>query len=280
MIKNFVRHAIVSDIKLLIPFMGPLMASMGQYSYDPVPPVDPRTTSYDDDYLSSAAPDPGRGKAAERAAATRTGRRRGGERMEIDPVEFLAMLEAAFQGPDNDVRAHLLDGLAEPVADAGLRPVEQWLRQNQAIEAQFPLAARFLLANREERRRLVLAREGEGEGAGPAAVAGAIGGAHVPGGFAGDILEEEQAAESSDEVREEEEEDTDEEGQGVSTLLTMTPCRVYTVAQADCLQAPILPVRLARGIMNLFWGRGASAPEESSEEDDVDDLPPHAGDVD
>jgi hypothetical protein len=277
-IKNFVRHAIVSDMKMLIPFMGPLMASMGQYSYDPVPPVDPRTTSYDDDYLSSAAPDPGRGKAAERAAATRTGRRRGGERMEIDPVEFLAMLEAAFQGPDNDVRAHLLDGLAEPVAEAGLRPVEQWLRQNQAIEAQFPHAARFLLANREERQRLVLAQEGEG--AGPAAVPGAIGGAHVPGGFAGDVLEEQQAAESSDEAREgEEEEDTDEEGEGVSTLFDYDDVWVYTVARADYLQAPILPVRLARSIMNLFWGRGASAPEESSEEDDVD-LPPQASDVD
>ena len=50
--------------------------------------------------------------------------------------------------------------------------------------------------------------------------------------------------------------------------------------QADCLQAPILPVRLARGIMNMFWGRGTSAPEESSEDDDEDLPPAQANDVD
>jgi len=208
-----VRHAIVSDIKVLVPFMGPLTASAGQYSYDPVPPMDPYTTSYDDGYFNGAAPDPGRGKAAERAAAARTGRRRGGERVEIDPIEFMEMLEGALQGPDNDDRVHLLDGLAEPVADAGLRPVEQWLRQNQAIEAQFPHAARFLLANREERRRIV--REaGGGEGAEPIP-----GGVHVPGGFAGDILEEQQAAQSSDETGEDEDTDGDGEGEAVSTQL-------------------------------------------------------------
>ena len=27
-------------------------------------------------------------------------------------------------------------------------------------------------------------------------------------------------------------------------------------------------MRLARGIMNLFWGQGTSAPEEGSEDDD------------
>lgn len=209
-IKSFVRHAIVSDIKVLVPFMGPLTASAGQYSYDPVPPMDPYTTSYDDGYFNDAAPDPGRGKAAERAAAARTGRRRGGERMEIDPIEFMVMLEGALQGPDN---GDLLDGLAEPVAEAGLRPVVQWLRQNQAIEAQFPHAARFLLAHREERRRMV--REaGGGEGAGPIP-----GGVHIPGGFAGDVLEEQQAAQSSDETGEDV--DTDE-GEAVSTQLGHT----------------------------------------------------------
>jgi hypothetical protein len=214
-IKNFVRHAIVSDIKALVPFMGPLTASAGQYSYDPVPPMDPYTTSYDDGYFNGAAPEPGRGKAAERAAAARTARRR--ERMEIDPIEFMAMLEGALQGPDNDVRVHLLDGLAEPVADAGLRPLEQWLRQNRTIEAQFPHAARFLLANREERRRIV--REaGGGEGAGPIP-----GGVHIPGGFAGDVLEEQQAVQSSDEIGEDE--DTDE-GETVSTQLGTWPYRL------------------------------------------------------
>ena len=206
------RHAIVSDIKVLAPFIGPLTASAGQYSYDPVPPVEPYASSYDEAYFSSAAPDPGRGKAAERAAAARTGRRRGGERMEIDPVEFLGILEAGFQGPDNDIQAHLLNGLAEPVADAGLRPLEQWLRQNRAIEAQFPHAARFLLANREERRRLV--REvGGGVGAGAGPLPAGVGGAHVPGGFVEDDLEE-QAARSSDE--EGEEDDTDGDGEAVS----------------------------------------------------------------
>lgn len=273
MIKNFVRHAIVSDIKVLVPFMGPLTATAGQYSYDPVPPLDPDTTSYDDAYFGSAAPDPGRGKAAERAAAARTGRRRGVERLEIDPVEFLAMLEGALQGPDNEGQAHLLDGLAEPVADAGLRPFEQWLRQNRAIEAQFPQAAQFLLANREERRRLVREAGGD-EGAGPIPE-----GVHVPGGFAGDVLEEQQAAQSSDDAGEDE--DTDGEGEAVSTLIGESSTRgVHVLIQFDCLQAPILPVRLARGIMNLFWGRGTPAPEESSEEDD-EDLPPlQANDVD
>jgi hypothetical protein len=202
-----VRHAIASDIKVLAPFMGPLTASAGQYSYDPVPPMEPNTTSYDDDYFNSAAPDPGRGKTAERAAAAGTGQRRV-ERMEIDPVEFMETLEAAFQGPGNEHRAHLF-ALAEPVADAGLRPIEQWLRQNRAIEVQFPNAARFLLANREERRRLV--RElGGGGGAGP--LPGGDGDAHVPGGFAGDVLEEQQATQSSDEA----EEDETDEGEAVS----------------------------------------------------------------
>lgn len=50
--------------------------------------------------------------------------------------------------------------------------------------------------------------------------------------------------------------------------------------RADCLQAPILPVRLARGIMNMFWGRGTEVAEESSD-DDEEGLPPgHASDVD
>lgn len=187
--------------------MGPLTASAGQYSYDPVPPVDPYTTSYDDGYFNDAAPDPGRGKAAERAAAARTGRQGGGERMEIDPVQFMMMLEGALQGPDND---DLLDGLADPVADAGLQPIEQWLRQNQAIEAQLPHAARFLLANREERRRMV--REaGRREGAGPIP-----GGVHVPGGFAGNVGEEQEATRSPDGTGEDE--DTDE-GEAVSTHL-------------------------------------------------------------
>lgn len=215
MIKNFVRHAIVSDMKVLIPFMGPLTASAGQFNYDPVPPMDPYTTSYDDDYFSSASPEPGRGKAAERAAATRAGRRRGIER--IEPVEFLEMLEGELQGPDHGVRARLLNALAEPVADAGLRPLEQWVRQNQAIEAQFPNATRFLLANREERRRL-LQEAGVGREARP--VPG--GDVHVPGGYAGDVLEEQQAAESSDETGENE--DTDGEGEAVSTKLEAGAC--------------------------------------------------------
>jgi hypothetical protein len=45
------------------------------------------------------------------------------------------------------------------------------------------------------------------------------------------------------------------------------------VTHADCSQVPILPVRLARGIMNMLWGRGTSAPEEDSEDED-EDLPP------
>lgn len=208
-IKNFVRHAIVSDIKVLVPFMGPLMASAGQYSYDPVPPMGPYTTSYDDDYFNSASPEPGRGKAAERAAAARAGRR-GVERVEIDPVGFLEMLEGELQGPDHEVRARLLNALTEPMADAGLRPLEQWVRQNQAIEAQFPNATRFLLANRDERRRL-LQEAGVGEGHIPG------GGIHVPGGYAGDVLEEQQAAQSSDETGEDE--DTNGEGEAVSTEL-------------------------------------------------------------
>jgi hypothetical protein len=211
-IKNFVRHAIVSDIKMLIPFMGPLTASAGQYSYDPVPPMDPYTTSYDDDYFNSASPEPGRGKAAERAAAARTGRQRGVERIEIDPVGFLEMLEEQLQGPDHEVRARLLNALTEPMADVGLRPLEQWVRQNQAIEAQFPNAARFLLANREERRRL-LQEAGTGEEAGPLP----DGGIHVPGGYAGDVMEEQQATQSSDETGDDE--DTDGEGEAVSTQL-------------------------------------------------------------
>lgn len=210
MIKTFVRHAIVSDIKVLIPFMGPLTASAGQYSYDPVPPLDPYTTSYDDDYFSSASPEPGRGKAAERAAAAQAGRQRV-ERIEIDPIGFLEMLEGELQGPDHEVRARLLNALTEPMADVGLRPLEQWIRQNQAIEAQYPNAARFLLASREERRRL-LQEAGTGE-AGP--IPG--GGIHAPGGYAGDVLEEQQAAQSSDET--EEDEDTNGEGEAVSTQL-------------------------------------------------------------
>jgi hypothetical protein len=192
--------------------------------------------------------------------------------MEIDPVEFLAVLERALQGLDNDFQAHILNGLAEPVADADLQPVEQWLRQNRAIEAQFPHAAQFLLASREERRRLV--REaGGGVGAGP--LPDGVGGVHIPGEFVGDVLEEEQAAQPSDEAGEDE--DTDEEGEAVST---QCPRGVHTLAQADCSQAPILPVRLARGIMNIFWGRRAAAPEESSEDDDEDLPPQQASDVD
>jgi len=209
-IKNFVRHAVVSDIKVLIPFMGPLTASAGQYSYDQVPPMDPYTTSYDDDYFSSASPEPGRGKAAERAAAARAGRRRGAERIEVDPVGFLEMLEGELQGPDHEVRARLLNALTEPMADMGLRPLEQWVRQNQAIEAQFPNAARFLLANRDEQRRLLL-EAGVGEEAGPNPEARI----HVPGGYAGDVLEEQQATHSSDETGEDE--DTNGEDEAVST---------------------------------------------------------------
>ena len=95
-IKSIIRHAIVSDMKPLAPFVGSLHALHGpQDGYDIVPPKGEGVTVYDEAYFSTANAETAKKRREGRTAGQRRGRGRGGqnERIEIDPTEFLQMLE-------------------------------------------------------------------------------------------------------------------------------------------------------------------------------------------
>ncbi|KIM32756.1 hypothetical protein M408DRAFT_186122 [Serendipita vermifera MAFF 305830] len=94
-VQSVIRHAIVSDMKPLAPFIGSLHALHGpQQGFDIVPPLGDGVTMYDEAYFSSANPETAKKRRDGRAAGQRRGRGRGGEqRIEVDPTEFLQMLE-------------------------------------------------------------------------------------------------------------------------------------------------------------------------------------------
>jgi hypothetical protein len=70
----------------------------------------------------------------------------------------------------------------------------------------------------------------------------------MPGAFAGDIVEQ-QHTDNRDAYDENEEESEEDE------------------------PAPILPIRIARGLMNMFWGGRADADEGDSNSESEDDGP-------
>jgi hypothetical protein len=66
----------------------------------------------------------------------------------------------------------------------------------------------------------------------------------MPGAFAGDAMEEQEAEEAHEEYDEEEDMDG---GQA----------------------APILPVRIAHRLIGMLWGRAAENPEEPESDDEI-----------
>jgi hypothetical protein len=71
----------------------------------------------------------------------------------------------------------------------------------------------------------------------------------MPGAFAGDIVEQ-QHTDNRDAQDEEDEEESEEDE-----------------------PAPILPIRIARGLMNMFWGGRADIDEDDSDLESEDDAP-------
>jgi hypothetical protein len=93
-VKSVIRHAIVSDLKPLATFVGSLHALHGpQDGYDIVPPPGEGVTTYDEAYFSIASAETAKRRRDGQAAGQRRGRRGQHDRIEIDPTEFLQMLE-------------------------------------------------------------------------------------------------------------------------------------------------------------------------------------------
>jgi hypothetical protein len=116
-VKSVIRHAIVSDLKPLAIFVGSLHALHGpQDGYDIVPPQGEGVTTYDEVYFSMANAETAKRRRDGQAAGGRGGRRREqNERIEIDPTEFLQMLEdvlgaGAEAARRDDVLRALQDG--------------------------------------------------------------------------------------------------------------------------------------------------------------------------
>lgn len=139
--------------------------------------------------------------------------------------------------------------------------LQRWIRQHPDFAEQFPNARAFLLLPAGERPRP--AAEGreppfpallqQGENPGPFV-------GPVPGAFAGDAVEEQHA--NTQQAHDEDSEEESEEEDGA---------------------LPILPIRIARGLMNMLWGgRGnadvAEPDSESEEERSTNDGGDHAVD--
>jgi hypothetical protein len=72
----------------------------------------------------------------------------------------------------------------------------------------------------------------------------------MPGAFAGDVVEQQHT--HNREVHDEEDEGESEE---------------------DEPAAPMLPIRIARGLMNLIWGGGTNDGEDDSDSESEDNEP-------
>ncbi|KAG8832450.1 hypothetical protein FRC17_001323 [Serendipita sp. 399] len=239
-----IRHAIVSDLKALSPFIGSILASIGpQEAYDIVTPKVPGTTVYDVEYLSLANAE----SARKRREAQTQGQGRRGARNNtagVDPVEFLQGLEALLTlEPGDRTREQLLRGLQDQRSNGIVRQMERWTRAHPELAQQFPNARAYLQMPPAERPRPVAEGENHEAPAGPAVVPPPI--APMPGAFTGDAIEEQMLEEHDD--PEEADGSGNEEG------------------------APILPVRIARGIMGLFaWGNRVQVDDETDSEEDAD----------
>ncbi|CCA72455.1 hypothetical protein PIIN_06391 [Serendipita indica DSM 11827] len=252
-IDSVLRHAIVSDMKPLAPFVGSLIASLGpQEPYDIVPPKGPGVTLYNDAYFASASAETARKRREGLAARAGGGggRRRGqGDRIEVDPIEFLQMLEAVLTFEAGERREEILGALQQGPGQNVVRQLERWVRDHVEFAEQYPNARAYLLQPAAQRPRGAVNPNPRPAQVNPllpvaggvAGVGGAMGGAAVmPGGFVDDEMHEED---------DEQDEESDEDGDA----------------------APILPIRIARGLVNMFWG-GQGPPEDAqdSENSDVD----------
>jgi hypothetical protein len=92
-VKSVVRHAIVSDLKPLAPFIGSILSALGpQEGYDIVRPDGEGVTAYDEQYFSTASAK----TAKKRREGPSGGRRRGRDEVEVDPFQLLDVLERAL----------------------------------------------------------------------------------------------------------------------------------------------------------------------------------------
>jgi hypothetical protein len=123
--RSVVRHATVSDLKPLGPFIGSLTAATGpQEGYDIFPPQGEGVTVYDERYFSTASADTAK-KRREAMAGGRRGRARQQEGIGIDPVHFLQTLEVIFGLPEDDrQRNEVLAFLQSPEGSGAVRQLE------------------------------------------------------------------------------------------------------------------------------------------------------------
>ena len=256
-------------MKPLAPFVGSLIAVLGpQEPYDTVPPKGPGVTLYNDAYLAVASAETARKRReglAARAGGTGGRRRVQGGGIEVDPIEFLQMLEAVLtfeagerrdeilgalqQGPGQNVVRQLEVGLNPVVLAWGAGRVltvwQRWIRDHAEFAEQYPNARAYLLqpaAQRPQPAANPNPAQGPANVLFPAAVGagGAMAGVAVmPGGFVDD---------GPDEQEDEQDEGSDE----------------------DDVAAPILPIRIARGLVNMLWG--GQAPEEDAQDSENSDV--------
>jgi Transcriptional repressor TCF25 len=122
-LRSVIRHAIVSDLKPLAPFIGSILSALGpQEGYDVMQPEGEGVTVYDDEYFSTAS-----AETAKRRREGLSGGRRGGrnDTIEIDLVEFLEMLEAVLAlGIDEPRRNETLGALQEGNGAGVVRQLE------------------------------------------------------------------------------------------------------------------------------------------------------------
>ena len=101
-------------MKPLATFVGSLHALYGpQDGYDIVPPQGDGVTTYDETYFSTASAETAKKRRDGRVAGQRRGRRGQGERIEIDPAEFLQMLEDLLTFGAEEARDELLGTLQD-----------------------------------------------------------------------------------------------------------------------------------------------------------------------
>ncbi|KAG8786089.1 hypothetical protein FRC20_008568 [Serendipita sp. 405] len=246
-IDAIVRHAIVSDLKPLAPFVGSILATIGpQEVYDIVTPKAPGTTVYDEQYFSLANAESAKKRREAQNPNQRRGRTARNDGIQVDPVEFLQMLEEIFVlDPDDQRRQQILRALGDPPGSEVVRQLERWVRSHPDFAQQFPNARAYLLLPPTERPRPPPENINPQIAPDIPAVAPQI--APMPGAFTGDAIEEQMRGEGSEHDSSDEGNDSEDEN-----------------------GAPLLPVRIARGIMNLFtWGdRRAEADESDTEEEE------------
>jgi hypothetical protein len=132
-VKSVVRHAIVSDLKPLAPFIGSILSALGsQEGYDIVQPEGEGVTVYDDQYFSTASAE----TAKKRREGLSGGQQRRRERIEVDPIEFLEGLERVLAfDVDERTRNEVLGALQQGNGASIVRILE--VRTGFAPEAGF-----------------------------------------------------------------------------------------------------------------------------------------------